>query len=50
MDGKPKVGMASKLRQCQKFVEVLSGLVKRINKEVKINTINNESDISSLKI
>ena len=30
--------------------KVLSGLVKRINKEVKINTINNESDIQSLKI
>ena len=38
-----------------KFIEigpgkVLSGLVKRINKEVEINTINNESDIESLKI
>ena len=30
--------------------KVLSGLVKRVNKEVKINTINNESDIESLKI
>ena len=30
--------------------KVLSGLVKRINKEVKINTINNESDIESLRI
>ena len=30
--------------------KVLSGLVKRINKEVKINTINNKSDIESLKI
>jgi len=30
--------------------KVLSGLVKRINKEVKINTINNESDIENLKI
>jgi len=30
--------------------KVLSGLVKRINKEVMINTINNESDIESLKI
>ena len=28
--------------------KVLSGLVKRINKEVKINAINNESDIESL--
>jgi SAM-dependent methyltransferase len=26
-DGKPKVGMASKLRQCQKFVEIVSNLV-----------------------
>jgi [acyl-carrier-protein] S-malonyltransferase len=30
--------------------KILSGLVKRINKEVEINTINNESDIESLKI
>ena len=30
--------------------KVLSGLVKRINKEVKINTINNENDIKELKI
>ena len=30
--------------------KVLSGLVKRINKQVEINTINNESDIESLKI
>ena len=30
--------------------KVLSGLVKRINKEVEINTINNDSDIESLKI
>ena len=30
--------------------KVLSGLVKRINKEVEINTINNESDIESLRI
>jgi len=30
--------------------KVLSGLVKRINKNVKINTINNESDIKDLKI
>jgi [acyl-carrier-protein] S-malonyltransferase len=30
--------------------KVLSGLVKRINKEVEINTINNVSDIQSLKI
>jgi len=30
--------------------KVLSGLVKRTNKEVQINTINNESDIESLKI
>ena len=29
--------------------KVLSGLVKRINKNVKINTINNESDIKNLK-
>jgi [acyl-carrier-protein] S-malonyltransferase len=30
--------------------KVLSGLVKRINKDVKINTINNVNDIESLKI
>ena len=39
----------------QHFIEigpgkVLSGLVKRINKSVKINTINTESDIKDLKI
>jgi [acyl-carrier-protein] S-malonyltransferase len=38
-----------------KFIEigpgkVLSGLVKRINKEVKINAINNESDIKNIQI
>ena len=30
--------------------KVLSGLVKRINKEVKINSINNQGDIEDLKI
>ena len=30
--------------------KVLSGLVKRINKEVKINAINNQGDIEGLKI
>ena len=30
--------------------KVLSGLVKRINKEVKINTINNQGDIETLEI
>ena len=30
--------------------KVLSGLVKRINKDVKINTINNDNDIRELKI
>jgi len=30
--------------------KVLSGLVKRINKEVKIDTINNQENIESLKI
>ncbi len=30
--------------------KVLSGLVKRINRDVKINTINSESDIKELKI
>ena len=30
--------------------KVLSGLVKRINRDVKIDTINSQSDIESLKI
>ena len=30
--------------------KVLSGLVKRINKNIKINTINKESDIKELNI
>ncbi len=30
--------------------KVLSGLIKRINKDLKIDTINNESDIKDLKI
>ena len=30
--------------------KVLSGLIKRINKDVKINTINNENDIKDLKV
>ena len=30
--------------------KVLSGLVKRISKEVKISTINNQEDIEGLKI
>ena len=30
--------------------KVLSGLVKRINKDVKIDTINDESDINNLRI
>ena len=30
--------------------KVLSGLVKRINKNVKINTINSDGDIKDLKI
>ncbi|MDA7574478.1 ACP S-malonyltransferase [Candidatus Pelagibacter sp.] len=30
--------------------KVLSGLIKRINKKVKIDTINNQGDIESLKI
>ena len=39
----------------QNFIEigpgkVLSGLVKRINKEVKISTINNQNDIKNLEI
>ena len=30
--------------------KVLSGLVKRINRDVMINTINNQDDIEKLKI
>ena len=30
--------------------KVLSGLIKRIDKNVKINTINNENDIEDLKL
>ena len=30
--------------------KILSGLVKRINRNVKIDTINNQSDIEKLKI
>ena len=30
--------------------KVLSGLVKRINRNVKIDTINSQSDIEGLKI
>ena len=30
--------------------KVLSGLVKRINKEVKIDTVNNQGDIEGLQI
>ena len=30
--------------------KVLSGLVKRINRDIKINAINNESDLESIKI
>ena len=42
-------------KETSQFIEigpgkVLSGLVKRINKNVKINTINSDSDIKDLKI
>ena len=30
--------------------KILSGLIKRIDKNVKTNTINNESDIKELKL
>ena len=30
--------------------KVLSGLIKRIDKSIKINTINNESDIKGLNL
>ena len=30
--------------------KVLSGLVKRIDKDVKITSINNQSDVESLKL
>jgi hypothetical protein len=31
-DGKPRPGMTSKLRQCQKFVEIVGGLVQKLPK------------------
>ena len=42
-------------KNIKQFIEigpgkVLSGLIKRINKSVKINTINNEIDIKDLNI
>ena len=42
-------------KQISQFIEigpgkVLSGLVKRINKEVKISSINNVDDINNIKI
>ena len=42
-------------RGVNQFIEigpgkVLSGLIKRINKDVKISSINNQSDIESLSI
>ena len=42
-------------KEVKQFIEigpgkVLSGLVKRINRNVKIDTINSESDIKELKI
>ena len=42
-------------KEVKQFIEigpgkVLSGLVKRINRDVKIDTINSESDIKELKI
>ena len=42
-------------RSVNHFIEigpgkVLSGLIKRINRTVKINTINNETDVKDLKI
>ena len=42
-------------KEITQFIEIgpgkiLSGLIKRINKDVKINTINSESDIKSLDI
>ena len=30
--------------------KVLSGLIRRINKDIKINTINNETDIRNLSL
>ena len=30
--------------------KILSGLIKRINRNVKIDTINDQSDVESLKI
>jgi [acyl-carrier-protein] S-malonyltransferase len=30
--------------------KVLSGLIKRINKEIKVSAINNETDIENIKL
>ena len=42
-------------KEINQFIEIgpgkiLSGLIKRINKEVKVSTINNEDDIKNIKI
>ena len=42
-------------KEVNQFIEigpgkVLSGLVKRINKNVIVNSINNEEDIKNIKI
>ena len=42
-DNKPKVGMASKLRQCQKFVEIVSNLVDTSYSQDSLN--NNAKNI-----
>ena len=53
LDGETIINMIDK--EVDHFIEigpgkVLSGLIKRINKGVKINTINSDNDIKDLKL
>ena len=53
LDGESVINMIE--NKVNHFIEigpgkVLSGLVKRINRDVKIDTINSQSDIEGIKI
>lgn len=39
-DGKPRPGMQSKLRQCQKFVEIVGGLVQKVGPDRPISVVD----------